>query len=164
MKIVQTAIVVILSSNCYCAEVGSKDYVEINLDSATYEFSLPSPFGQSAVSAVLLRGNIVVMTVMTEAGKVVIDQTALSALHIAGGPSVSIPYNREHSNGPLESFSLGFETGPEYQVTIADVPGCADPCTDWVRDMVNFVIYQDGKFEIQVVKTGRLLEGRSSTD
>ncbi len=145
-----------LTGSACCNEIVGKDYIDVELDKATYEFVLPPPFGRSSVLATLSNGEISELAVTTEVLDISIECAMLAEIHITGIPEVSVPLRDKWLAVGIESFSLFFESGNKYEITISDVPGCPGPCTDWVKDIVILTISKEGNVQLEILNVGEI--------
>ena len=111
----------------------------------TYEAVAPQPFGQVSFSiAVSPEGKVIDINILVDSKNIPVEASIYEDL---GNPSeIDIGYSNplQTSTESVEYIGFYFEEGDLYQFELGDnVPGCAPPCFDEARDIIEIRIYAD---------------------
>jgi len=106
-----------------------------------YRMELPAPFRDFRVHITQNDdGHIQSLAFVVNGENYTVQSSLISDLdYLTGEPDVSIEDSAISDAGLVKSVSVGFSYGAMQKVILNDVPGCEEPCVDWVR---NIVMYQ----------------------
>ena len=120
-------------------------YVELDWVERSYTVVVPPPFNEVRVNIEENDDRSVRRIELLINGKEkLVDDALLSGLNLLSEPVVF--FNKSHmlDDGSVSQFSLIFEYGERNKITFKDVPGCKDPCIDWVENFVTFTVDDKG--------------------
>ena len=142
----------VLISDLIMADSPIPDYVSLDWVGRCYTVIVPPPFNEVRVSIEENDDRSIRHIGLLINGKErLVDDAFLSGLNLLTEPYVFFNKSQMLDDGSVSQFSFTFEYGEYNKIILKDVPGCKDPCIDWIKNTVTFTVDDKGIISREII-------------